>query len=242
MTVPPIMLFTDFSWQGPYVGQMIAAIAATAGETPVISLMHDAPRMRPDLAAYLLAAVARDLPDAACVVAVVDPGVGSARRPLIVETDRATFVGPDNGLMSRLPGIVRVSVIDWQPSRLSATFHGRDLFAPVAARLATTNTVPKTPAAIDDMVGADWPMHRDEIVYIDGYGNLMVGRMLEDVSEINGLRIGDEQLTNAGTFSDVPAGGAFWYRNSLGLLEIAVNGGSAAERFGLALGDKILLS
>jgi hypothetical protein len=173
---------------------------------------------------------------------VVDPGVGSARRPLIVETDRATFVGPDNGLMSRLPGIVRVSVIDWQPSRLSATFHGRDLFAPVAARLATTNTVPKTPAAIDDMVGADWPMHRDEIVYVDGYGNLMVGRMLEDVSEINGLRIGAEQLTNAGTFSDVPAGAAFWYRNSLGLLEIAVNGGSAAERFGLALGDKILLS
>jgi hypothetical protein len=92
------------------------------------------------------------------------------------------------------------------------------------------------------MVGADWPMHRDEIVYVDGYGNLMVGRMLEDVSEINGLRIGAEQLTNAGTFSDVPAGAAFWYRNSLGLLEIAVNGGSAAERFGLALGDKILLS
>lgn len=241
MTGPPIMLFTDFSWQGPYVGQMIAAIAATADDVPVISLMHDAPRMRPDLAGYLLAAVARDLPDGAVVVAVVDPGVGSSRRPLIVETDRATFVGPDNGLMSRLPGIARVSVIGWQPPHLSATFHGRDLFAPVAARLATKKAVPKTPVAIADMVGADWPMHRDEIVYIDGYGNLMIGRTLKDVREINGLRIGPEELKNAATFSDVPDGAAFWYRNSLGLLEIAVNGGSAAERFGLALGDKILL-
>lgn len=242
MAGTPIMLFTDFSWRGPYVGQMVAAIASTAGDVPIVSLMHDAPPMRPDLAAYLLAAVARDLPEGALVVAVVDPGVGSQRRPIIVETERATFVGPDNGLMSRLSGIRRVAEIEWQPQHLSATFHGRDLFGPVAARLATGMPVESTVVPHADMVGADWPSNCDRVVYIDGYGNLMIGRALKDMQKINGLQVGAEELPGAATFSDVADGAAFWYRNSLGLLEIAVNRGSAAERFGLALGDRILLT
>lgn len=239
----PILLFTDFTSHGPYVGQLHAAVLAEARNCPVVSLMHDAPRMRPDLAAYLLPAVCRNLAADALVVAVVDPGVGSERKPIIVETAGATFVGPDNGLMSRLPDIRRVSSIDWRPEgHLSATFHGRDLFAPVAARLATGLAVATTPMSVPEMVGADWPSRRDEVVFIDAYGNVMIGRDLYEQNEINEIRIAQVSLPRAGTFSDVPPETPFWYRNSLGLLEIAVNGGSAADRFGLALGDRILIT
>ena len=132
----PIFLFTDFGWSGPYVGQMVGAIVSADPLARVFNLMHDAPQVRPDLAAYLLPACCRALPQDAVVAAVVDPGVGGDRAALIVETATMTFVGPDNGLLSRLPKIRWVARIDWRPASLSASFHGRDLFAPVAARLA----------------------------------------------------------------------------------------------------------
>jgi hypothetical protein len=238
---PSVFLFTDFTVQGPYVGLMHSRIAQVAPEVRVFDLMHDAPVWRPDLAAHLLPAVCRDLPAGAVVCAVVDPGVGGARRPLVVETTHALFVGPDNGLLSRLPDIRRVSVIDWRPDDLSASFHGRDLFAPVAARLARGDQVRTTSIDVDAMAGSDWPEATPAIVYIDAFGNLMTGVDLKNHPEIKGLLIDGRPVPRARTFSDVPPGSPFWYENSLGLLEIAVNGGSAAQFFGLALGDKILL-
>ena len=116
MREPPIVLFTDFGWAGPYVGQMTTAIYEHHPTATVVDLMHDAPAMRPDLAAYLLPAFCRPLPRGTLVVAVVDPGVGSERAALLVETAALRCVGPDNGLMSRLPGIRRVERIDWRPA------------------------------------------------------------------------------------------------------------------------------
>jgi hypothetical protein len=220
---------------------MHARIAQVAPGVRVFDLMHDAPVCRPDLAAYLLPAVCRHLPGRAVVVAVVDPGVGGARRPLVVETEHLLFVGPDNGLLSRLPDIRRVSVIDWAPADLSASFHGRDLFAPVAARLARGDQVELTSISVDAMIGSDWPAATPVVVYIDAFGNLMTGVDLINHREINGLVIGGRKVERARTFSDVAPDSPFWYENSLGLLEVAVNGGSAARHFGLALGDKILL-
>lgn len=239
--VAPIFLFTDFTLNGPYVGQLHARIAAEAASLRVIDLMHDAPRMRPDLSAYLLPAVCRELPDSTVVVAVVDPGVGSERLPLVVETTHLTYVGPDNGLLSRLPDIQRVSVIDWRPASLSRTFHGRDLFAPVAARLADGRAVATSHTSAAGMVGADWPEDRAVIIYMDGYGNAITGVTMQNHEKIQSVTCKGEVLPRAQTFADVPVGAPFWYQNSLGLLEIAVNGGSAAEHFALALGDKILI-
>jgi hypothetical protein len=238
---PPIFLFTDFGLAGPYVGQMTGAILARHPDVAVIDLMHDAPAMRPDLAAYLLPACCAALPKGSIVVAVVDPGVGGKRAALIVETPVLTAVGPDNGLLSRLAGISRVQVVDWRPAAMSASFHGRDLFAPVAALLAAGTPPDSTMIPAHDMVGGDWPDEVGSVVYIDAFGNLMTGLGAENLSVDRTIRVSGRLIGHAETFCRAPPGGLFWYRNSLGLVEIAANGGSAADVLGLALGDKILL-
>lgn len=238
---PPIFLFTDFGWSGPYVGQMAGAILAFNPRSAVVNLMHDAPPMRPDLAAYLLPACCESLPNGSVVAAVVDPGVGGERAALLVETPRLTLVGPDNGLMSRLREITRVKRIDWRPDSLSASFHGRDLFAPVAARLAAGQVVASSEFARDRMVGADWPDDLEQVVFVDAFGNLMTGIDARNIDINQRIRVSGQLIGHAETFCRVPAGQPFWYANSLGLVEIAANGASAAALLALVLGDKILL-
>ncbi|HDP89882.1 MAG TPA: hypothetical protein ENN42_08000, partial [Thioalkalivibrio sp.] len=131
-------LFTDFGLQGPYVGQLHAAILRAAPGTTVIDLLHDAPMFRPRAAAHLLAACAGESRSGDVFVCVVDPGVGTARRPLALRADGLWFVGPDNGLLEVVAARADATAwwqISWRPARLSASFHGRDLFGPVAARI-----------------------------------------------------------------------------------------------------------
>jgi len=237
----PIFLFTDFGYAGPYVGQMAGAILSRSRDNVAISLMHDAPAMRPELAAYLLSGCCRSLPSGSVVVAVVDPGVGGERAALVVETPGLNLVGPDNGLLSRVHDIGAVARVDWRPETLSSSFHGRDLFAPVGAMLAGGETVSRTPLALADMVGADWPQDLERLVYIDGYGNLMTGIDAKTFSKNKCIRVSGRAVKYAETFCRVPPGQLFWYPNSLGLVEIAANRGSAAAILQLALGDEILL-
>jgi len=240
-TPKTVFLFTDFGTSGPYVGQLFAAVLAVDTRIPVVDLMHDAPAMRPDLAAYLLPAVCRLLPEGAIVVAVVDPGVGSDRQALIVETGALTLIGPDNGLMARMPDIQRVSRIDWQPRGLSTSFHGRDLFAPVAAQLAIGGGVASSPLAAGSLLGADWPDNLAQVIHIDAYGNAMTGLSAEKFPKNRKITIAGRCLAYAPTFSTVPHGEPFWYANSQGLVEVAVNRGSAAMMLSLALGDGFLI-
>src|ERR1700730_14578180 len=134
-----IVLFTDFGLAGPYTGQVTAVLHQAAPGVPINQLFADAPSMRPKPAAYLLAAYGAWFPAGTVLLCVVDPGVGGARRAVVVEADGRLYVGPDNGLfdiVSRRALNPRLSEITWRPPSLSASFHGRDLFAPVAARLA----------------------------------------------------------------------------------------------------------
>ena len=155
-----IVLFTDFGPGGPYTGQMKAVLAREAPGIPVIDLADDLPACDPEPAAYLLAAFARAFPPGAVFVCVVDPGVGSDRAPVALSTDERWYVGPDNGLLAiaaRRADDARWFTIDWRPLSLSPSFHGRDLFAPVAARIARGEAVPGTPLDVDATVGIDWP-------------------------------------------------------------------------------------
>ncbi len=155
-----IVLFTDFGPTGPYTGQMVAALLREAPEARVVELMSDAPTFNPRAAAYLLASLVSDVPAGAVVLGVVDPGVGGARRPVMVEAGGRWFVGPDNGLfaiVARRLGGARWHEITWRPERLSATFHGRDLFAPVAARLMRDEPPASQALRERDAVGHDWP-------------------------------------------------------------------------------------
>src|SRR5262245_6392392 len=135
-----IFLYTDFGSADVYVGQVRAVLARMAPAIPVIDLLNDAPRFQIEPAAHLLAALARYLPPESVTLAVVDPGVGTDRRPIAIRCDERWFVGPDNGLLSVLlarSSAPEVWQIAWRPDTLSRSFHGRDLFAPIAARIAT---------------------------------------------------------------------------------------------------------
>ena len=235
---PVIFLFTDFGWNGPYVGEMHAVLARQKPSVPVIDLMHDAPAFAPKPAGYLLAALSRQWSAGDIVVAVVDPGVGSPRKPLAVKAGDCWLVGPDNGLL--VPAARRLGGPAWyeivgRPRQLSASFHGRDVFAPMAASLAQSNE--EGLAALDsEPVGLDWPEELAEIIYQDAYGNLVTGLR---PAPGRTLRAGIQRFPQARTFADMPPGVAFWYENSMGLTEIAVNRGTAAAILELLPGDAV---
>jgi hypothetical protein len=239
-----IALYTDFGVQDAYVGQMHAALARDAPGVPVIDLLHSAPNFAIRAAASLLPALAAPLPSQTVFVCVVDPGVGGSREPIAVWAAEKWFVGPDNGLMNvvekRDTKSIRYRIV-WRPHHLSHTFHGRDLFAPLAARLVRRNCdgleLPK--AHENSGPGSDWPDEYNALIYIDHYGNAMTGRPFVGTDSRKRLKVRGRYLRFAETFSDVAVGDAFWYENAYGLVEIAMNQRSAAERFSLQLGDEI---
>ncbi|WP_445678618.1 SAM hydrolase/SAM-dependent halogenase family protein [Radicibacter daui] len=237
-----IFIATDFGLAGPYTGQMKAVLAAAAPGVPVIDLFADIPAFNHKAAAYLLGAYAPFQPADSTFLCVVDPGVGSSRAPVAVEADSRFFVGPDNGLFSQIirrADACRAWRIDWQPPGMSVSFHGRDLFAPIAARLATKMPFERSeidPATLDR---PDWPDDLAEVIYHDHYGNVMTGLRTHTVPAGARLIAGGKFLPPAHTFSSVPQGEAFWYGNSNGLAEIAVNQGRAGDLAGLAVGDPI---
>ena len=237
-----IALFTDFSLAGPYTGQMKAVLYEMAPGVPVIDLFADAPAGNPRASAYLLAAYSAWFPENTVFLCVVDPGVGGERPAIIVEADGRFFVGPGNGLFELvLRRAARAQSFDiaWKPKRLSASFHGRDLFAPVAAMLARGDPPPGCPRLDDADRRPDWPDDLAEIAYVDGYGNAMTGLRAAVLPPGARLNTGGRVLNRARTFSDLAPGEAFWYENSNGLAEIAVNSGRADASLGLLIGAAV---
>lgn len=258
-----LVLFTDFGAEGPYLGQVRAVLHRDAPGVPVVDLFADLPPFDPRAAAYLLAAYA--VPPFALgsvFLAVVDPGVGSDRPAVIVNADGYWFVGPDNGLFEmviRRAKRVRFWHFSWDPNQVSASFHGRDVFAPAAAALARGGR----PGDDDDRAGGflsraeerqpghrhlvDWPDDIAEVVYLDRFGNAMIGvraNMFPPAATVtvrDTVQGGERVLGPARTFSEVPRGTPFWYANANGLIEIAVNGGSASADLGLRVGDAVNL-
>jgi len=233
-----ILLFTDFGHDGPYVGQMKAVLLRAAPAVPLVDLMHDAPAFDAQSSAYLLAALVDAFPAGTVFLCVVDPGVGSAeRRPLILRAGEHWFVGPDNGLFEVVARhqttMTEWREILWRPSNLSASFHGRDLFAPVAAALAC-GEMPHSARLEREPVEA-WPEDLPCIIYLDDFGNAMTGLRACRLPMDARLRVGEQVLSRVRTFSDLPPGQGFWYENANGLVEIAVNQGHAASLLGLSL-------
>lgn len=235
-----IVLFTDFGLEGPYLGQLRAVLAREAPGVPVVDLFNDLPPFNPRAAAYLLPALAAEFPVGSVFLCVVDPGVGSDRRAVVVEADGRWFVGPDNGLFAPLARRARRLAcweLTWRPQRLSASFHGRDLFAPVAGRIARGMGLPGQPRPLQGLVGGDWPEELREVVYIDRYGNAVTGLRAAAVGPGAVFRVNGARLGRRRTFAEAPPGEPFWYENSNGLVEFAVNSGSAARQLGLAVGS-----
>jgi S-adenosylmethionine hydrolase len=237
-----IALFTDFGLHGPYTGQVKAVVYEMAPGVPVIDLFADAPVGNPKASAYLLGAYAAWFSERTVFLCVVDPGVGGARPAIVLEADGRWYVGPGNGLfelIQRRALKTRAFEIDWKPERLSASFHGRDLFAPVAAMLARGEQPLGRPCDGATDRRADWPDDLPEIIYVDHFGNTMTGLRATMLPPDARLSAGKSVLERARTFSDQPPGAAFWYENSNGLAEIAVNQGRADRDLGLSIGTPV---
>lgn len=240
MSESAIVLFTDYGVDGPYVGLMHAVIRQRLPDCQVIDLQHDLPPFRPRAAGLLLQSQLAWLASGSIIVGVVDPGVGTQRRGLIVRQGDFTFIAPDNGLLAPfLSDADRVDVIDTPPRGSSLTFHGRDWFAPVAASLVAGESVAMHSVDAGTCVGHAWAPLLDEVIYADRFGNLMLGRRGDSISREHVIDLGGHRLHHAATFAQVPVGRPFWHINSLGLVELAVNQGSAAAVLDLGVGDEV---
>jgi S-adenosylmethionine hydrolase len=267
MTPRPITFLSDYGLTDEFVGVVHAVIARLCPAARVIDLGHGIPRQ--DVLAGALV-LARALPYAAPGVhlAVVDPEVGARRRAVALRTvgEDRLLVGPDNGLLlpaaERFGGVaeaVEISASPWRLEPLSATFHGRDLFAPVAARLAAGEPLEAagTPLTVEDLVGLDVPIARAEgdglvaaVTGTDGFGNVVLAAGQRDLARV-GLTLGQPVSARAGdrrvrgvvarTFADVGRGDLLLYEDSGGALALAINGGDAAALLGLAGGDEVRL-
>ena len=253
----PVVLLTDFGDSDPFVGQMKGVIAEIAPGATVIDLCHKVPPQRIDIAALFLEGSQEYFPAGSVIVAVVDPGVGTSRRAIVVSVYRRFFVGPDNGIFFPLIrgatwSAVQIENPRFQLSEVSSTFHGRDIFAPTAAHLAkgvTMDSIGRKISALTPLVvpkaRRDGDVIHGEIVHIDTFGNgwsNISKRVLQESGawphrrEL-AIRVGNTMI---GGVSDAYQQGSkdkpVAVINSFNLLEIAWPSGSADRKLGLRQG------
>ncbi len=237
-----LVLFTDFGL--PYTAQMHTALRQSGWKGDIISLLQDAPSFNSKASAYLLASYVPKFPSNTIFICVVDPGVGGSRAPIAIKADKNWFIGPDNGLFEIILRQCKECIpwrITWQPESLSASFHGRDLFAPVAGMLAG-GTHPKTLAEpFKPSRREAWPDDLAEVIYIDGFGNAMTGIRINNLSNNTEIEVNGKRLLRSQKFSDNAIGQAFWYENANGMVEISVNQGHADHELGLKVGNSLEL-
>jgi S-adenosylmethionine hydrolase len=257
-TPPTITLITDFGDRGPFVGVMKAAIWALAPAARIIDLGHQVAQCWPAEAGFWLARVFERFPAGTVHVAVVDPGVGSERAILAAAFRGQYFLAPDNGILPMIGGLatgaeVRRVERAWLRERglpePSATFHGRDVFAPVAACLATGATALEAlgprPAAIVPAALAPPATSPDgihgHIVTIDTWGNLItdIGHLAVERLAPAQVVLGERRIALARTYADAPAGTLLALINSFGTLEVACAQGNAEQLLGARRGDPV---
>lgn len=252
---PVIALLTDYGPQDSYVGELKGAIYTLAPDARVTDLTHAIPPYEVREGAHLLGRIARRFPAGTVFVVVVDPGVGTARRGIAVRSAKGKFyVGPDNGLFTHIyddeaPCTVR-ELADrrfWRDPGASGTFHGRDIFGPVAAHLSRGVSLDSLgPAVADPVRLATTPVRRDgavilgEIVHVDVYGNCSTnipGSLLDaEAYEVGGL-----VFPRRSTYGGVPAGEPVLVLDAEGMVELARNRASAARKSGWKAGTPLRL-
>ena len=262
---PPIAILTDFGYRDHYVGAMKGVIASLAPAAAMIDVTHGVPAQSAIAGAIALHQAWRYFPPRTIFLVVVDPGVGTARRAIAIETRAgARFVGPDNGVMwpaaaeAGLAAAVELANPRYRLKEVSATFHGRDLFAPAAAYLWRGIRLGALgPAlAIDDLVRPPEPPPpraagarlAGTVVYVDGYGNLVTNIDRAGYERFASRFRGFSLWVTIGrgariypqkAYGEAPVGAALATFGSFGMLEIAVREGDAAERFGAGPGTVV---
>ena len=256
-----ITLTTDFGLRDPYVAEMKAVILGICPEAVIVDVTHEVAKFDVRTGAYMLASAAPYFPKGTIHVAVVDPGVGTKRRPLLIQTGQGFFVGPDNGILmlaAEKQGIMSVREITNPKLMLphvSSTFHGRDVFAPAAAHLAKG----VSPAALGEEIKK--PTKPDfvkvafskgalvgEVLHVDGFGNIITNTTEQELTRFKtrdsvAVEVADcrMKMKLGRTYADSKPGEAIALIGSQGYVEIAVNQGNAAEKFQAKPGDRVRL-
>ncbi len=257
---PVIALLTDFGTRDHFVGVMKGVIAGICPRARIIDLSHDIEPQNVAQGAFVLHVSRRYFPSETVFVCVVDPGVGTERRPVAVRAGGSWFVGPDNGLLypeweSRTPltddAIVELDNPEFWQEDVSGTFHGRDIFAPVAAHLASGVAATQMGAYVTDLVGLsiakpkalDDETTQLEVLHVDRFGNLVTNMRsdaLPDQSDrvvfsIGGVKSVGVQTNFASSEALIAVAG------SSGYIELAAPGGSAAEDLDAGLGATVIM-
>jgi len=257
-----ITLLTDFGTQDYFVGAMKGVILSANPSAAIVDITHDIPPQDIHAAAFNLLATYRDFPAGSVHVAVVDPGVGSSRRPILVECAEQMFVGPDNGLFSwicerekRFTARQLTNESFFRHPK-SKTFHGRDVFAPVAAALARGVSAEEVGPLIDNLVKLEslTPKRRDDgtlegcVIHIDRFGNCITNFTTEHLTTAStrssSLVINDRELTSFREFfAEKPdaAESLFMICGSAGFIEVAAQNESAAAILKIKRGQQVLL-
>lgn len=254
-TTPLITLTTDFGRQDGYIGAMQGVILSICPTAILTHISHYIPPQDIRAAAFVLYQAFSYYPPHTIHCAVVDPGVGSNRRAIAVRTSHGIFVGPDNGVFSLVLAAEPVNVLeavtltnaDYQLPQTSATFHGRDVFAPAAAHLANGVALSQLGPRAINLVRLDFETksQKDEcrIIHIDHFGNLILSLTRRDVVDPEQLTFTVGQLviqSLRATFADVSEGQFLVYTgSSRDHLEIGIRNGNAAQTLGLKVGDLI---
>lgn len=250
--MPCIALLTDFGLRDWFVGAMKGVIAGIAPRAQVIDITHDIPPGDVRAGAFALWAAAPAFPKGTIFLAVVDPGVGGPRLPLLVEAGGFRFVGPDNGLLDwAAAGGRRIRALRnpaYRRKETSATFHGRDIFAPAAAHLARGARPASFGPALEAMEELPRPKPRrgprgpqGEVLYVDRFGNAITSLAPADLPSGTGaLRCRGRLFPLQPCYAQAGAGKPLAVTSSCGLMELAISGGSAASAFGLSRGDRVI--
>jgi S-adenosyl-L-methionine hydrolase (adenosine-forming) len=255
---PPIVtLTTDFGLSDHYVGTIKGVILSRCPQAVIIDITHELPAFSTVAGAYAIAQAARFFPAQTFHVVVVDPGVGTVRKPILVQAGNQTFIAPDNGVLALVLQQHKAATVREITNRAlwlespSPTFHGRDIFAPVAASLAAGEAKPEQvgPVLTRYEQVADLQAKEAEpgvwqgiVLSIDRFGNVITNFPSNSSSTAFTLNVKDREVnTFHRTFGEAPAGQLFAFHGSSGYIEIGLNQQSAARALKLSLGDPITL-
>jgi len=259
-----ISLLSDFGHKDPYVAEMKAVILSIAPQARIVDITHEIEKFNIRMGAYVLASAAPYFPPNTIHLAVVDPSVGTKRRSIIAETRRNLYVGPDNGLLmlaahkEHIKKVYQINNPKYMLSKVSKTFHGRDIFAPAAAHLAQGNKPSDFGPSIQDYILPEFakPHPRNgellgEVLHIDDFGNIISNITLEDLEKM-GFHKGGSLLVTldsktltiqfCSAYGEVASGTPLALIGSSNFLEVAVNQESASRIFGAKVGDTFHVS